>query len=125
MARKTKAELAAEAQEREATRQAHEFAAYPTLLLNGLEAATKDGFTLTVDEQMFVVTSYNMDTVYKLPPVHTKQGYYDLLELGWELERRAEERAEAERQLNLARNAFNKLTKEEQAALGLTSRFNW
>jgi len=119
MARKTKAELVAEQQEREAAREAHDFALYPTLLLDALEMATLAGFTLSVVNKEFVVYAPMSNNEYKLPPQHTKQAMYDVAELNWETERVAEERAESERRYAVKQAALAKLSKEEKELLGL------
>jgi len=119
MARKTKAELAAEAQERAAAREAHNFAMYPTYLMDTLELATTEGLTLNVVDKMFVVYSPKHRSEYKLPLQYSEQALEDVQELEWEVKRLQEERSESERRYQAKQTALAKLTKEERELLGL------
>jgi len=119
MARKTKAELAAEREEAQAAREAHEFAQYPTRLLNALELATSMSYELTVKESKFVVRNYNAREEFYLTPMHTRASQDTLQEMEWTLEREQEERAELVRRMELKQTALAKLTKEERELLNL------
>lgn len=119
MARKTKAELAAESQERLAAREAHEFAMYPTLLLDTLERATRLSYDLTVRESKFVVRDHNSRAEWAMEPQHTEESQATLEDLMYNIETVEEERAEAERRHQAKQHALSKLTKEERELLGL------
>jgi hypothetical protein len=65
------------------------------------------------------------DSTLSLTLSYTENSFNALESLEWDLNQKAEERAEQERVYALRKQAFNKLTKEEQQALGLNSEFNW
>ena len=122
MARKTKAELAAEREEARAAQEAHEFAQYPTRLMVALEEATqKSNYELTVENSRFKL----MDRDERRPePVlltltHTRESQDALDRLEWELKDKALARAEAERRYNVKQAALAKLTQEERELLDL------
>ena len=119
MARKTKAELEAERQEALALHEAHEFAQYPTLLLDTLERATRLGFELTVRNAKFVVEDRNSRANWTLNPTHTKDSQADLEALMWDVESVEAARAEEERRYAMKQAALSKLSKEERELLGL------
>jgi hypothetical protein len=119
MARKTKAELVAEAQERQAMREAQEFAAYPTLLLDTLERATKLNYELTVNESKFVVRDLNRRAEWAMTPQHTNQSQETLEALVYDVEEVEDLRAEQERRYLAKQTALAKLTPEERQLLNL------
>ena len=119
MARKTKAELAAEREEALALHEAHEFAQYPTRLLDALELATSLNYELQVKEAKFVVRNPNEREEFYLTPMHTRASQDTLQEMEWTLESEQERRAEAHRLYNLKQTALSKLSKEEKELLGL------
>ena len=122
MARKTKAELAAEREEAQALQEAHEFAQYPSRLMLALEeATTKNNYELTVVNGMFSLRDRNSrsDLTLSLTMVHTRNSQNALESLEWDLEQAAEERAESERRYALKQAALAKLSKEEKEVLNL------
>ena len=129
MARKTKAELAAEREAAEAARCAEEAAAYPAQLMAALEEATqKNSYDLTVKDGLFELrdrNSSNYDMALALTYQYNVHSQNALENLKWDLQQYAEERAEAERLGELRKVAWSKLSDEERHALGLTDRNNW
>ena len=127
MARKTKAELTAE---REAAHQARydvAKATYTERMMAVLERAVKENFELTVRSGKFVVEDRDnrrADT-FRVYPEWTVVSDAALYDLEVSVELKEEARAESERLSALRRQAFLKLTEEEQNALGLNDRNNW
>lgn len=119
MARKTKAELAAEREEALAAQEAHEFAQYPSRLMAVLELATSLNYELTVENAKFRVRNYNERAEYYMTAQHTRASQDTLQELEWELEQEAVRRAEQVRRMEARQAALNKLTKEERELLDL------
>jgi hypothetical protein len=122
MARKTKAELAAEREQARAAQEAHEFAQYPTRLMVALELATREFYyELAVENSVFVLRDRNerRPEAVEFTLAHTRDSQTALMNLEWELKDKALVRAEAER-LRLAREAaLAKLTQEERELLDL------
>ena len=128
MARKTKAELAAEREAFEAARRLADAEAYPNKLMAALEAATTlNNYELEVRNGMFSLRDRDSSSnlTLSLTLSYTENSFNALESLEWDLNEKAEERAEQERVYALRKQAFNKLSKEEQQALGLNSEFNW
>ena len=122
MARKTKAELAAEREEALALQEAHDFATYPSRLMAALEEATqKNNFELTVRNNEFVLFNRDRprDTPFTLTMTHTKTSQWALEGLESVMEEMAEERAEAARKRDVRATALAKLTAEERELLDL------
>ena len=122
MARKTKAELAAEREEERALQEAHDFAAYPSRVMKALEEATqKNNFELTVRNNQFVLRDRNRprDTPFTLTMTHTPTSQWALEALESTLEELEMERAHALAQAAVRAAALAKLTKEERELLGL------
>lgn len=119
MARKTKAELAAEREETMAMRQAEEFAAYPARLMDMLEHATAypHYYTLTVRNSMFVLQRERSEHV--LPPVHTPSAQDDMDDLTMSMDFREQAAYEAAQVANAKAAALAKLTAEERKLLNL------
>ena len=127
MARETKAEREARMV---AERQAQLLAlakAYPARLMALLERAVKEHFELTVKEGFFRVEDRDdrRADAYLLSYSFTEHADSTLDSLEWAIQSKENERVEQARAYVLRRQAFNKLTKEEQQALGLSSEFNW
>jgi hypothetical protein len=101
--------------------------AYPARLMAVLERAVKANFELTVKNSMFVVEDRDdrRADFYQLTNEFSSDADSALDNLEWAVENKEEERAEAVRQRELRRKAFDKLTEEERNALGLNSEFNW
>jgi hypothetical protein len=127
MARKTKAEQQAEQAALKAARMLADAEAYPAKLMAALEeATTKNNYELEVRNGMFALRDRDSrDSTLSLTLSYTENSFNALESLEWDLNQKAEERAEQERVYALRKQAFNKLTKEEQQALGLNSEFNW
>jgi len=127
MARKTKAEQQAEQAALKAARMLADAEAYPSKLMAALEeATTKNNYELTVRNGMFSLRDRDSrDLTLSLTMTYTANSFDALENLEWDLQSKAEERAEQERVYALRKQAFNKLSKEEQQALGLNSEFNW
>ena len=128
MARKTKAELNAEREAAVAARRLAEAEAYPAKLMAALEeATTKNNYELEVRNGMFSLRDRDStgNFTLSLTMMYTENSYNALESLEYDLEEKAEERAESERLSALRRAAFAKLSEEEKSALGLTDRNNW
>jgi hypothetical protein len=126
MARRTAAERKAEAdrarQLSEESRVARESAEYPTKLMAALEEATaKNNYELEVRNGMFSLRDRDSsgNLTLSLTLSYTENSFNALESLEWDLNEKAEERAEAERRYNLRTTALNKLSTEERAVLGL------
>jgi hypothetical protein len=131
MARRTAADRRAEAdrmrQLSEEARVARENAEYPTKLMALLEEATQhSNYELEVRNGMFALRDRDSrDSTLSLTMSYTENSFNALESLEWDLKEKADERAESERLSALRRQAFLKLSEEEQQALGLTDRNNW
>ena len=127
MARKTKAELAAEREAFEAARRLADAEAYPNKLMAALEAATTlNNYELEVRNGMFSLRDRDSrDSTLSLTMNYTENSFNALESLEWDLNEKAEERAESERLSAVRRAAFAKLSEEEKTVLGLTDRNNW
>ena len=122
MARKTKAEQAAEREEALALQEAHDFAAFPSRLMAALEEATqKNNFELTVKNNVFVLVDRDRprDNPFTLTMTHTKTSQWSLEALESTLEEMEMERAHARAQAAVRAAALAKLTKEERELLNL------
>lgn len=121
MARKTKAELAAEREAAEAARLLALAEAYPARLMNLLERATKENFELTVKNGEFRVEDRDnrRAEAYLLTLEFNVYSDSTLDSLEWDVTGKEDARREAERKANLRANALNKLSAEEREALGL------
>lgn len=123
MARKTKAELAAELAAYEAARRAEEELAYPERLMAALEeATTKNNYELRIKDGLFELRdrdSSDYDLALTLTYQYNTHSQTALEDLEWDLRGKAEERAESERRYAVKQAALNKLSKEERELLGL------
>ena len=122
MARKTKAEQAAEREEALALQEAHDFAAFPSRLMAALEEATqKNNFELTVKNNVFVLVDRDRprDTPFTMTMTHTKTSQWALEALESTLEEMEMDRAHARAQAAVRAAALAKLTKEERELLNL------
>lgn len=122
MARKTKAQMAAEQAAYTAALKAAEVEQYPTLLLDTLERATKLGYELTAVDRQFVVRDWNSNAVWSLTPLYTKESQENLDTLVWDVEEEELRRLAAEAKAQAKAAALAKLTKEERELLGLNTR---
>ena len=124
MARKTRAELAAEREAAEAARLLALAEAYPARLMAVLERATKENFELTVREGLFRVEDRDggygrRGEAYMLTLEFTKYADSTLDSLEWDVREKEEARREAERRAMLRTTALNKLSAEEREVLGV------
>jgi hypothetical protein len=123
MARKTKAELAAEREAYEAAQRAGEALTYPVLLMAALEEATcQNNYELVVRNGVFSLRDRDgsrYDKVVKLTYAYSPEAQDVLEEFEWDLKMKAEERAELVRKAQVRGNALAKLTEEERELLGL------
>jgi hypothetical protein len=125
MARETAAQRNARFDAELEARLSKEVVEYPARLMAVLTRSVADAFELDVRDNKFRVTDRNNSVWWTLAYAHSSESQERLEDLEYTLDRRAAEAAEAKRKDELARSAFNKLSKEEQQALGLNSRFNW
>jgi hypothetical protein len=127
MARKTKAELAAEFEAEHQAQLAVAKASYTERMMAVLERAVCENFELNVSNGKFVVEDRDerRRDAHLLQPTWTETADMDLYSLEVSVELKEEARAESERLSAVRRQAFLKLTEEEQQALGLTDRNNW
>ena len=127
MARETKAQREARLELELQGRLAMARATYTERMMAVLERAVKENFELTVRSGKFVVEDRDerRASPYVVQPVWTDAADMDLYSLEVSVELKEEARAESERLSALRRQAFLKLTEEEQNALGLNDRNNW
>lgn len=122
MARKTKAELAAEREAFLAAQEAEARAAYPARLMAMLERATKQNYELTVRDAKFDLEDRDdrhNSYVFGLTLVYSKENEDTLDELDWRLNNKEEAEREAMRRIQVRNAALNKLSAEEREVLGL------
>jgi hypothetical protein len=126
MARETKAQrLAREAQKRTAF-EAEQQETYPQRLMAMLERANKVNYELEVrDAQFVVVDRDDRNNNFRLTITWSAQSEVELYHLEVALDFKEESERDQRRQRELRRQAFAKLSSEEQQALGLSSEFNW
>jgi len=127
MARETKAQREARLELAHEGRLAMARATYTERMMAVLERAVKENFELTVRSGKFVVEDRDerRASPYVVQPVWSETADMDLYSLEVSVELKEEARAESERLSALRRQAFLKLTEEEQNALGLNDRNNW
>ena len=120
MARKTKAEMALEAENARYMQEAEAEATYLPRLMTVLAQATTHYFELTVEDNLFVVTDRTSDTrtVFAMSPTYTREAW-ELDSLESYLTEKAAERVEDERKYLVKQTALAKLTKEERELLNL------
>lgn len=121
MARKTKAELAAEAEAYQQNVRAVEALTYPERLMAMLERAIKVNFELEVREGKFFLSDRDDRRLVEveLTLVYSTENQEALHELDWRVDMKEEAEREAERRAQLRLTALNKLTREEREMLGL------
>jgi hypothetical protein len=124
MARKTKAEWAAEHEAAEAARQAVAQATYTDRMMAVFERANRVNFELQVMNSKFVMRDrdadfYRRDDVFALTAAWSPDNDEVLRDLTWRVESKEEAEAEAERKRQLRANALAKLSQEEREELGL------
>jgi len=124
MPKLTKAAKEALLQKEFAERQARSAEQYLPKLMTVLEEATRSSdFELEVRNGQFVLrdraAAHWDETRFSLSPVYSMDNEETLTDLSYELERKATERAEAQRRAAVKATALSKLTKEERDLLGL------
>lgn len=121
MARKTKAELAAEREAEQAQRVAVAKATYTERMMAVLERSVRENFELTVSNGKFVVEDRDdrYAAAFFLNPVWTETADMDLYSLEVSVELKEEASAELVRKAQVRATALAKLSKEEREELGL------
>jgi hypothetical protein len=122
MARKTKAELAAEREAEQAQRVAVAKATYTERMMAVLERAAKENFELEVRDGKFRVEDRDdrrFSGTFYLPPAWDTMADVDLFQLEMAVELKEEARAEREQKAQVRATALAKLTAEEREELGL------
>lgn len=125
MARKTKAEQAAEYQAYADAKLAEQVVEYPQRLMSVLARATNAYFELAVSDNKFLVKTRNeyKEKVFALAYAHSPNSQEQLDDLEWDLERYEQELAEQKRLREVKASALKKvnelLTEEERELLGL------
>jgi hypothetical protein len=91
------------------------------------EATTLNNYELEVRNGMFSLRDRDSSSnlTLSLTMSYTENSWNALESLEWDLNEKAEERAESERLSAVRRAAFAKLSEEEKTVLGLTDRNNW
>lgn len=122
MAKETKAQRTAREATARQERTAEQVVHYLPKLMSALEeATTKSNYELEVRNSLF--TLRDRDSRYSnlvtLSAVYTQSNWDTLEVLVWDLEAKAEARAEQERKRSMKETALAKLTKEEKELLGL------
>ena len=127
MARETKAQREARLEAEQALRVEVAKSTYTQRMMAVLTRAVKENFELEVKNMLFKVEDRDdrRSSPYMLYPEWTTVSDMALYDLELAVELKEEERAESERLSALRRQAFLKLTEEEQNALGLNDRNNW
>ena len=127
MARETKAQREARLEAEQAFRVEVAKSTYTQRMMAVLTRAVKENFELEVKNMLFKVEDRDdrRSSPYMLYPEWTTVSDMALYDLELAVELKEEARAESERLSALRRQAFLKLTEEEQNALGLNDRNNW
>jgi hypothetical protein len=123
MAKETKAERQArEAVTREAMREEQATQYLPKLMRVLQEATQLNDYELTVRDNLFALRDRNSryNSLVTLSPVYSEPNWDALQALEWDLEVKAEARAELERKQSMKQVALAKLTKEEKELLNLS-----
>ena len=102
-------------------------ATYPARLMEMLDRATSLNFELEVRKGKLVLTDRDdrHEESVELTLTHNKENEQALTELEWRLDIKEAAELESQRLSDLRRQAFLKLSPEEQRALGLNDRNNW
>jgi len=121
MARKTKAELAAEREAYEAAQQAVARSTYTDRMMAVFERANRVNFELEVKHSRFVLEDRDERgyKTYTLTPEWSTENDEVLECLDWRVWLKEEAEAEAERKRQLRADALAKLSQEEREELGL------
>lgn len=123
MARETNAQRREREAQENAVYEAQCEQQYLTKLMAALEeATTQANYELKVVKGLFELHDRNGDSwrdEVTLGPTYTSTNWTILEQLEWDLQRKAEERAEATRRHMVKQAALAKLSKEEKELLGL------
>lgn len=119
MARKTKAEFAAEAEAYRARLEAEKASDYPIMLMTAIERSASVNYELTVKDAKFLVRDRNSNARWILSLTYTYDDYEVLEQMIWDIEHEEAEIAERERKYKAKQEALAKLTKEERELLGV------
>jgi hypothetical protein len=121
MARKTLAQMAAEAEVERQAQLAVAKATYTERMMALLARAVRENFEMTVDANEFKLSDRDsrFRNEYWVPPVWAEVADVQLYELEMAVEDKEQARAEREQRANVRATALAKLTTEERAELGL------
>jgi hypothetical protein len=121
MPRETKAEKEARIKAEQEQNQRELEQAYPQIIWVLAERACKVGFTLTVENGLFVFEDPNdrHNTKYIISLEYSVDNYLISEEFDWKVTDRECERQEKQRKQQLRATALTKLTEEEREVLGI------
>lgn len=121
MPRETKAEKLARIRAEQEQNQRRLEQAYPQIIWVLAERACKVGFTLTVENGLFVFKDPNdrYNTKYTISLEYSVDNYLDSEEFDWKVTDRELDLKEKQRKQQLRATALAKLTKEEREVLGI------
>lgn len=121
MPRETKAEKLARVKAEQEQHQKELAEAYPQIIWKLAERACKAGFTLTVENGLFVFEDTNdrYFTKYTISLEFNTDNYLNYEEFDWKVTDRELDRKERERKHQLRITALQKLTQEERELLGM------
>jgi len=121
MPRETKAEKLARIRAEQEQNQRRLEQAYPQIIWVLAERACKVGFTLTVENGLFVFEDTNdrYRNKYTISLEYSVDNYLISEEFDWKVTDRECERQEKERKQQLRATALTKLTEEEREVLGI------
>jgi hypothetical protein len=121
MARKTLAQMAAEAEVEHQAQLAVAKATYTERMMALLARAVRENFEMTVDANEFKLSDRDsrFRNEYWVSPVWTEVADVQLYELEMAVEDKEQARAEREQRANVRAAALAKLTAEEREELGL------
>ena len=121
MPRETKAEKLARVKAEQEQHQRELAEAYPQIIWKLAERACKAGFTLTVENGLFVFEDTNdrYYTKYTISLEFNTDNYLNYEEFDYKVSEKEWERQEEERKHQLRTIALTKLTQEEREVLGI------
>lgn len=123
MAKETKAQRQAREADARQSRTAEQVEQYLPKLMTALEeATTKSNYELEVRNNLFALRDRDSrySNLVTLSAVYSQSNWDTLQALEWDLEVKAEARAEQERKQAMKQAALAKLTKEEKELLNLS-----
>ena len=117
MPRETKAQRIARQEQEGVLREQELSKSYHKRLMTTLEAATREGWTIDVEDNKFFV--YGEDGTFELGLDWSWVHEYALSDVQFQISMAEDARAEERRKADLRSNALAKLTQEERELLGL------